>query len=129
MTHESGWRSDALALAAASACSAPAEVTAGGLATYEPVGEGGDSAELAGTLALSGGCVVVDGEGGITVPIFPAGLTGWNGDELRLGRITAQIGDEVSLGGGYVSRSVAEDSVPPECLLGDYFIVSQEMGR
>lgn len=73
------------------------------IATYQPRGTGGDSALLAGTLEVVGGCLVVrEADGARTLPIWPSD------------RLPAQIGEAVSVGGG--GRETATGaSIPQVC--------------
>ena len=81
--------------------------------------DAGMSAELTGRLAvLAGGCLGVTGYGQETVVIWPSGTglaSGGNG--ITINGHVIEVGDLLSVGGGFVPTSVATTTPapPPEC--------------
>lgn len=71
------------------------------VALYEPAGEGGNDAQLAGVLDRTDGCVVVrrDDDASVVVPVLPVGAR-WEGDELVVGGQRYRVGDRVQWRGG-----------------------------
>jgi hypothetical protein len=80
----------------------------------------GDSALLAGTLRLDGGCTYVEVDGvGDVVPVFQEGDASWAGDTLVFTGAgtdmdSAKVGDRVELGGGYIAGGFDDEWVVPD---------------
>jgi hypothetical protein len=81
--------------------------------------DAGRTAEMTGRLAvLTGGCLGITGGGQETVVIWPSGTglaTGGNG--ITINGHVIEVGDLLSVGGGFVPTSVATTTPapPPEC--------------
>lgn len=102
--------------------------------SYHPTGA--YPAALAfGAITVHNGCLAIQGGGRPTYVVWPQGFTlVHRGDRTVLidptGREVGEIGDEVSLGGGYIPLRHIEDMVigdiPSECQVGGegYFITS-----
>lgn len=95
------------------------------MAAYVRTGEWGegDSALLEGVLRLQNGCVAVESERGLVVPVFPTDLV-WDGSEGTLSGLGEELALDtgVALGGGETSQEVA-DHVPKACGEAELFIV------
>ncbi|SDH85500.1 hypothetical protein SAMN04489720_2614 [Agrococcus jejuensis] len=85
------------------------------VARYEPSGEGGDAALLGGVVRIEHGCLVIESDGALHLPIFATTDVrpdGW------------EDGDAVELGGGFAPG--VDATVPDACAgLGlDRFVVA-----
>ena len=100
-------------------CSGGDELT---IATYEPTGEGGFSAELAGTLTRTeSGCLTITSSESSVVPVFPNDAILVDGESILYKATTYSLGDPISLGGGMVTNQ----KLPADCVgESDVFIVS-----
>jgi hypothetical protein len=101
------------------------------VATYEPEGEGGDSALLTGIVVLEGGCFYVEvPRGDRLLPLFPDDTVEINGDTLSYHELEYTAGDELSLGGGRLppgSEVARQASIPDGCDTDlDLWVVSQD---
>lgn len=102
---------------------APAQAAAGGGASPPRIAEwrrSGPSllARRSGRLAVSGGCLMLTGEGGsATLPIFPEGSASLSADgtALSFGGKRYAVGDSIELSGGAISAKEAgrRGIVPP----------------
>lgn len=99
-----------------------------------------------GTLTDRDGCILLENEGGESLPLWPYGTTLQRDDSgtLRIvrsdGSVIAALGDYVVIAGGDVGGDVGVDgrdvsfpeqligsSIPPRCLVdGEYFMTSGE---
>jgi hypothetical protein len=110
------------------ACALSGEGTVGDLftvATYTPTGEGGFMARLDGTLVEQGGCLTVQANGGLVVPVFASGdVVVESGDQLRFGGEEYRLGESITLAGGFSPGQ----SLPESCAWVDaseVFVVAQ----
>ncbi len=96
------------------------------LATYDPTGTGGDSAQLAGELIDLDGCLVVrQADGTVLVPIWPDARI--VGDQLELLGRSYSLGDMIDVGGGGTTSESMAWAIPEVCRALDLpmWIVSQ----
>jgi hypothetical protein len=101
------------------------------VAVYDPTGEGGFAARLAGVLERVDGCVVVRGDGidmatdREYVPVFPRGVH-WNGDILVVGGNKYRLGEHAEFAGGELSEQSASAlaDVPAACAGRPMWLVS-----
>jgi len=101
-----------------SACGGGAEAP-DSVATYEPHGEGGNTALLEGTLTHEDDCFYVDTtDGERFVPIFPTGSVETSGSTLTYAGADYAPGQGIALGGGESPRTAdvaREANMPTGC--------------
>jgi hypothetical protein len=97
----------------------------GNVATYVPVGEGGNMALLEGRVYQTDPCIAVEDRFGTQyVPVFPVkSVTSIDGVPSANGVLLVD-GADVSLAGGWVPNASDEMDIPEGCD-GDLWIVSQ----
>ncbi|MFP7697034.1 hypothetical protein [Trueperella sp. LYQ143] len=89
-------------------------ITDTAISTYAGSYQGvGDGALLEGTLKVLDGClIVINKDGGLTIPIFPSDDTRTENGKLISGDKIFSVGQKVSLGGGFLHM---DDAVSSSC--------------
>ncbi|GAB3602546.1 dihydrolipoamide dehydrogenase [Microbacterium aureliae] len=101
------------------------EVPASGPLAVYPRPSAGMDALLIGEVALVDGCVVVRNADATALPVFPAGDAAWrDGDTLVWRDDEYQVGDEISLGGGFSAGAIGDAYIPEGCEAIEAFAVS-----
>jgi hypothetical protein len=90
------------------------------------------SSQAFGSLEVEDGCLFLKSDAGALLPLWPSGFS-FDGDAVHGGGVVVPLREQIELGGGGVSRSLALDlivgEVPAACGIAPPFMVSDVIAR